>query len=476
MGATSQALAQVGDDLARQLLDATPDGMLIVSRHGDIVFANDSAARIFGMDPPNLVDLPVDALLPSELRGVHRAHRTRFFADPAPRMMGQGLILRARRSDGSTFPVEISLNPVRLAGETYVVAGVRDVTARVEADEHFRRVLATLDASDDGVFIFDAITLRYSYVNEGAVRLIGYSRDELLTMTPMHLNPNATADEYHELVQRLEAQGSSSPVVRSSRLLHRDGHEIPLEKTFQLGPAGADGHRWVIVFARDITDRLAADEQLRQQREALQEARNAITVAEERDRIGRELNDTVIQRLFGASLQLHGAMKFVELDGVTRINQVIETLDATIAEVRAAIFSLHEDASENLETLRSRVIDVVKEAAEAKGVDTTLHFEGPMVPEEASDDFMTMFRDAVEEVVERGGARHADITMRVQPDQVVLTARHDGEHGARTDPARRQELEQRAGSTGATFQLDPADDGRVMLTWILSLTANEVGV
>ena len=173
MGVRSPVLKSYGDDFAWSLLDATPDATVIVAGTGEIVFVNDHAGELFGFDLEDLLGRVVEDLLPEALRAVHRAHRTRFRAEPTVRAMGAGLELWARRSDGTEFPVEISLSPLHLDDDVFVVAAVRDVTERVAAEDQLHRVLRTLDATDDGVFIFDAATLRFSFVNEGAVRLVG---------------------------------------------------------------------------------------------------------------------------------------------------------------------------------------------------------------------------------------------------------------------------------------------------------------
>ena len=119
----------------------------------------------------------------------------------------------------------------------------------------------------------------------------------------MHLNPYSTEADYRELVDRLLADPTGT-VRRETRLLRKDGTEVPVEKTYRAGPPGRDGTRWIVALARDITERLAADEALRTRHGAFASARQAVFLAEDHDRLARDLHDTVIQRLFAAGLSL----------------------------------------------------------------------------------------------------------------------------------------------------------------------------
>jgi PAS domain S-box-containing protein len=114
----------------RALFDSAPDGILVVETDGRILAANPEAERMFGFDPGALIDLPVESLVPEGARERHSGHREAYQADPVPRPMGIGMELEARRGDGSTFPVEISLSRGRMDGRDCTIVVVRDVTLR----------------------------------------------------------------------------------------------------------------------------------------------------------------------------------------------------------------------------------------------------------------------------------------------------------------------------------------------------------
>ena len=111
-----------------ELLDAPPDGVLIVGVDGLIVFANAASQQLFGYTREELRGTPIEDLVPARFRDRHTADRDAYTAHPRRRPMGLGLQLRGLRKDGSEFPVEISLAPLTTGGETLIVSMVRDAT------------------------------------------------------------------------------------------------------------------------------------------------------------------------------------------------------------------------------------------------------------------------------------------------------------------------------------------------------------
>src|SRR5918995_322374 len=124
------ARADLGDVGFEALLEAAPDGILVVDESGQILLANQRAEQLFGYPPGALVGLGVDSLVPDRFRKGHRGRREGYLADPHPRPMGVELELYGCRRDGVEFPVEISLSSLRTAHGLRVITIVRDVSER----------------------------------------------------------------------------------------------------------------------------------------------------------------------------------------------------------------------------------------------------------------------------------------------------------------------------------------------------------
>lgn len=133
----------------RALLESAPDAIVIVDWHGHIALVNEQTERLFGYPRDELIGQNLTELIPQRFRAWHREHQKRFMQAPRTREMGRELELLARRKDGSEFPVEISLGPLRTDQGLLVSAVVRDVTWRKEIEAELKLRAQELERSNE---------------------------------------------------------------------------------------------------------------------------------------------------------------------------------------------------------------------------------------------------------------------------------------------------------------------------------------
>jgi PAS domain S-box-containing protein len=248
----------------RELLDSTPDAILIVNVTGRIVLANEQAQQVFGHAPGELIGQPVEALLPQRYRHQHVARRSAFYEQPRKRSMGAGLELFGLRLGGEEFPVEISLGPLQTEEGPMVMCAVRDITERQEArrksDRQFRDLL---ESAPDAMVIVDESGAMVR-VNSQTVQLFGHPREALLGQPVEMLVPERFRGQHGG--HRAGFFRAPKPRQMGAGLelygLRRDGSEFPVE--ISLSPIQTEDGLLIAGAIRDASERRHAERLLQE--------------------------------------------------------------------------------------------------------------------------------------------------------------------------------------------------------------------
>lgn len=156
-----------------------------------------------------------------------------------------------------------------------------------------------------------------------------------------------------------------------------------------------------------------------------------LLLIEDRDRIARDLHDSVIQRLFAIGMSLQGTAALVERDPGTasaRLNSAVDDLDTTVKQIRTTIFAL-DAARRSGQGVRDRVLALCREAAGALGFEPHVHFVGAVdavVIETVAHDLLATLREALSNVARHARATQVEIDLEATDNEVVLRVVDDG--------------------------------------------------
>ena len=262
--------ARVIEARFRNLLESTPDAIVIVNDIGRIVFCNEQAEALFGWPRDELVGGPLERLMPQRYRGAHVGHRSDYLARGLPRTrpMGLGLELYGVRRNGEEFPVEISLSPLETEVGRMGMSAIRDMTARRKAEQKFRGLL---ESAPDAIVIVDGRG-QMVLVNTQTERLFGYPRAELLGQPVEILVPEQFRGGHGAKRGAYFAGPNVRPMGAGLQLYgrRRDGSQFPVE--ISLSPLETEEGRLVSASIRDITERRQVERALQEQNVQLERA------------------------------------------------------------------------------------------------------------------------------------------------------------------------------------------------------------
>jgi PAS domain S-box-containing protein len=254
----------------RGLLEAAPDAMVVVNPSGKIVLLNVQAERQFGYRRDELVGQKVKSIIPEGFAERLIADDTRTDAEALAQQIGTGLELNGRRKDGSEFPIEIMLSPLKSSEGILVTAAIRDITVRKEAEKHLAqmegRYRGLLEAAPDAMVVVnqsgDIVLL-----NVQAERQFGYRRDELVGQRVKSIIPEGFAERLIADGTRTAAEALAQQIGTGLELNGRrkDGSEFPIE--IMLSPLQSAEGILVTAAIRDITERKQVEDVLRQNEE-----------------------------------------------------------------------------------------------------------------------------------------------------------------------------------------------------------------
>ncbi|NDY96250.1 EAL domain-containing protein, partial [Wenzhouxiangella limi] len=252
---TESALQAEVKKLSR-LASETTNGVIITDAEGRVDWINEGFSRIAGYTLDEMRGLKPGELLQGDESDPAIVEQMR---EAIARGEGFEVELLNYAKNGRPYWIHILCFPLHDADGVLegFMAIESDVTAQKEAEKSLLQFKSTLDQTLDSVFMFDAESLQFTYVNAGALRQVGYSRHELLAMHPYDIKPKICEASFRERIAPLQS-GEQDSLTFETIHRHKNGRELPVEVFLQhMTPRGERAH--FVAIVRDITERKRAD-------------------------------------------------------------------------------------------------------------------------------------------------------------------------------------------------------------------------
>lgn len=406
--ATEQAQA------LRALIQASPLGIIAQDGDANVQMWNPAAEHIFGWSEQEVLGRPYP-LVPEEKRDEFRMNLERS-------LRGESLIgleTRCQRKDGAQIDVGIWTGPLSDGGAMVVIADIterkRSEEALRESEEKFRKIF---DNSNDAIILIDLERDKILDVNPKACDMLGFSRQELLSLGISAIHPGEMP-ELRAFAQSVLETGQGW----TSELTCRTKTGAILQAEISASTVEIGGETRMISLVRDTTERKRTEETLLQQTKEL-------AIVEERNRLAREIHDTLAQGLTAILWQLNAGERAVEAGGqeaLEYLERVRNLAREGLREARRSVWDLRAGPLEG-RTLAEALDQEIKSAATGAEVETSFVVSGEekVLPPGVEAVLLRICQEALTNVHKYAKATQLSVTLTFDDSQVRLAVQDNG--------------------------------------------------
>ena len=271
-------------EVLRALIGSAVDGIIVIDAQGRIETFNPAAERLFGYREAEVVGRNVTVLMPSPYREEHDRYLSRYLETGHAKIIGIGREVIGLRSDGTQFPLHLSVGEMTVGQERKFTGIVHDLTERARLVEQLRaseeRWRSVIQSAVDGVVVIDSKG-RIEAFNPAAERLFGYEAAALFGQNVNVLMPSPYHEEHDGYLARYLATGDARIIGIGREVVgrRRDGTTFPVR--LSVGEMSIGGERKFTGILHDLTARVRMEEQLREQAALVRLGEMAAVIAHE---------------------------------------------------------------------------------------------------------------------------------------------------------------------------------------------------
>jgi PAS domain S-box-containing protein len=249
----------------RAVVDTAVDGVILIDAEGTVMMFNPACQNLFGYGADEVIGQNVKMLMPDPYRTEHDAYLANYHRTGQAKIIGIGREVVARRKDGTTFPIDLSVGEAKQQGGSIFVGIIHDLTERNRSQralsESAARLRAVVETAVDGVILIDQNGAILMF-NPACEKLFGYGAADVIGQNVKILMPEPYQSEHDGYLSNYHRTGEAKIIGIGREVLARrkDGSTFPMD--LSVGEAKQEGGSIFVGIIHDLTERKRTEEQL----------------------------------------------------------------------------------------------------------------------------------------------------------------------------------------------------------------------
>jgi PAS domain S-box-containing protein len=426
------------EETRRLIMDSALDAIVSMDTRGHITAWTPQAEKIFGWKENEVIGKTIaDTIIPVQYRERHKKGLEKYLQTGEGPVLNKIIEISALKRDGTGFPIELSIIPVKQGETEFFCAFIRDITERKKAEEELlkseERYRILVENATEALVVMDVTKKKFISVSESAVKLFGMTKEYLLSVGPIEVSPEYQPDGRLSSEAAMEKIGEAIAGGKPSfEWMHCDknGKLIPCEVWLVRLPA--EDQILVRGSIIDITERKKAEKQItesyahiRQLTEHLQNIRE-----EERIHIAREIHDELGQQLTVLKMDaswLNKKLASAENTVKQKLQGLLDLLDSTVKTVRRISSELRPSLLDDMGLVAAMEWHLKEfENRSALKVRFTTPEKELSLPDAVKTGLFRIFQESLTNVARHADAKKIEISLQPKNGNIILSIRDDG--------------------------------------------------